>query len=347
MGWFDNLSSDIAIDLGTSSVLVYVKGKGIVLHEPSIVAIDNINNHIIKVGREAQYMQGRTPGHISVIRPLKNGVISQYDVTLKMLQHFIRRACGNMIFKPRVMICIPTGISEVEERAVVDAAGEAGAKQTRLIEEPISAAMGAGINIYEPIGNMIVDIGGGTTDIAVISMGGVVVSESIKTAGDSFDEAIVRYVRRRYNLLIGESTAEYVKRRIACLDDRMPRRTIEIKGRCLKTGMPKVITIASTEMIEALMEPISEVLDAVRSVIERTPPELVGDLVRNGIVMTGGGSMIPGFEKMVADVTGIKTRLAKDSVACVVRGAGMALENLEDRPIGVLNLAQDRKNNRL
>lgn len=347
MGWFDNLTSDIGIDLGTSSVLVYVRGKGIVLHEPSVVAIDNISNRIIKVGRDAQNMQGRTPDHISVIRPLKNGVISQYDVTLKMLQHFIRRACGNMILKPRVMICIPTGISEVEERAVVDAAIEAGAKQPRLIEEPIAAAMGVGINIYEPIGNMVVDIGGGTTDIAVISLGGVVVSESIKTAGDSFDEAIVKYVRRRYNMLIGEGSAEQVKRRIGCLDDRMPRRTIEIKGRCLRTGMPKVITLASTEMIEALMEPISEVLDAVRAVIERTPPELVGDLVRNGIVMTGGGSLIPGFETMISDVTGIKTRIAKDPIACVVRGAGVALDNIEERPVGVLNLAQDRKNNRL
>ena len=194
---------------------------------------------------------------------------------------------------------------------------------------------------------MVIDIGGGTTDIAVISLGGVVVSESIKVAGDSFDEAIVKYVRRRYNLLIGESSAEQVKRRIGCLDDKVPRRTVEIKGRCLKTGMPKVITLASTEMIEALMEPISAVLDAVRSVIERTPPELVGDLVRNGIVMTGGGSLIQGFDKMVADVTGIKTRRAKDCVACVVRGAGIALDNIEDRPVGVLNLALDRKNNRL
>ena len=347
MGLFDNFSSDIGIDLGTSSVLVYVKGKGIVLHEPSVVAIDNMTNRIIKVGREALHMQGRTPGHISVVRPLKNGVISQYDVTLMMLQHFIRRACGNMIFKPRVMICIPTGISEVEERAVVDAAGEAGSKQTRLIEEPVAAAMGAGINIYEPIGNMVVDIGGGTTDIAVISLGGVVVSESIKAAGDSFDEAIVDYVRRRYSLLIGEGSAEQVKRRIGCLDDRIPKKTIELKGRCLRSGMPKVITLSSTEMVEAMMDPISEVIDAVRAVIERTPPELLGDIVRNGIVMTGGGSLIPGFDRMIADVTGIKTRVAKDAVSCVVRGAGIALDNIEDRPVGVLNLARERKKNRL
>ena len=344
MGLFDSLSHDIGIDLGTSSVLVYVKGQGIVLREPSIVAVDSITDKIVKVGREAQYMQGRTSGNIVTVRPLKNGVINQYDVTLKMLQHFIRRACGNMIFRPRVMICVPTGISEVEERAVVDAASEAGARQTRLIEEPIAAAMGAGIDIYKPNGNMVLDIGGGTTDIAVISLGGVVVSESIKTAGDSFDEAIVRYVRRRYSLLIGEGTAEQIKIRIGCLDDRMPKSSLEIKGRCLRTGMPRVVTISSTEMIEAMIEPISEVLDAVRRVIERTPPELVGDLMKNGIVMTGGGSLIPGFEKMVADVTGIKTRVARDAISCVVRGTGIALDNLESRPTGILNLNRERKN---
>ena len=344
MGLFNNFSSDIGIDLGTASVLVYVKGKGIVLREPSIVAIDTRTNHIIKVGREALSMQGRTPGYIKTVRPLKNGVISQYDVTLKMLQHFIRKACGNMILKPRVMICIPTGISEVEERAVVDAASEAGAKQTRLIEEPVAAAMGAGLNINEPIGNMVIDIGGGTTDIAVISLGGVVVSESIKVAGDRFNEAIAEYIRCRHDLLIGDTSAEQVKIRIGCLDDRMPKRTIDIKGRCLKTNMPRVITLASTEMIEAMMEPISEVLDAVRYVIERTPPELVGDIMKNGIVMTGGGSLIPGFEKMISDVTGIKTRVAKDAVSCVVKGTGMALENLDGRPMGVLNLSEERKN---
>ncbi len=344
MGLFDRFGSDIGIDLGTATVLVYVKGKGIVLREPSIVAIDTRTNCIIKVGREALNMQGRTPEYIKTVRPLKNGVISQYDVTLKMLQHFIRKACGNMIIKPRVMICVPTGISEVEERAVLDAAIEAGAKQTRLIEEPIAAAMGAGLNINEPRGNMIIDIGGGTTDIAVISLGGVVVSESIKTAGDKFDEAIVDYVRRRYHMLIGESSAEQVKIRIGCLDDRMPKRTIDIKGRCLRTNLPKVITLSSTEMIEALIEPISEVLDAVRFVIERTPPELIGDIMKGGIVMTGGGSRIPGFAKMIHDVTGIKTRVAEDAVSCVVKGTGVALEDQEGRPEGMLNLAEERKN---
>ena len=344
MGLFDKFGSDIGIDLGTATVLVYVKGKGIVLREPSIVAIDTRTNCIIKVGREALNMQGRTPDYIKTVRPLKNGVISQYDVTLRMLQHFIRKACGNMIFKPRVMICVPTGISEVEERAVIDAAIEAGAKQTRLIEEPIAAAMGAGLDIYEPRGNMVIDIGGGTTDIAVISLGGVVVSESIKTAGDKFDEAIVDYVRRRYHMLIGETSAEQVKLRIGCLDDRMPRKTIDIKGRCLRTNLPKVITLSSTEMIEALIEPISEILDAVRFVIERTPPELIGDIMKGGIMMTGGGSRIPGFAKMIHDVTGIKTRVADDAVSCVVKGTGMALEDQESRPEGMLNLAEERKN---
>ena len=344
MGLFDYLSTkDIGIDLGTSSVLVYVKGQGIVLREPSIVAVDTKTDKIIKVGREAQHMQGRTPGHIITVRPLKNGVISRYDVTLKMLQHFIRRACGNMILRPRVMICVPTGISEVEERAVVDAASEAGARQTRLIEESVAAAMGAGIDIHQPSGNMVLDIGGGTTDIAVISLGGVVVSESIKAAGDSFDEAIVQYVRRKYDLLIGEASAEQVKIRIGCLDDSVPRRTLEIKGRCLKTGMPRVITLSSTEMIEAMIDPISEVIDAVRRVIERTPPELVGDLMKNGIVMTGGGSLIPGFDKMIYEVTGIKTRVARDPISCVVRGTGIALEDVDTRPVGVLNLSEERK----
>lgn len=344
MGLFDKFSSDIGIDLGTASVLVYVKGKGIVLREPSIVAVDTRNNCIIKVGREALNMQGRAPGYIETIRPLKSGVISQYDVTLKMLQHFFRKACGNMIFKPRVMICVPTGISDVEARAVLDAATEAGAKQTRLVEEPIAAALGAGLDIYEPRGNMIIDIGGGTTDIAVISLGDVVVSESIKVAGDSFDEAIAEYVRRRYHLLIGDSTAEQVKIRIGSLDDRMPKKTLEIKGRCLRTNLPKVITISSAEMIEALMKPIAEVLDAVRLVIERTPPELIGDIMKNGIVMTGGGSRIPGFAKIIYEVTGIKTRVAEDAVSCVAKGTGIAMDNPDVGPAEMLRIANERKN---
>ena len=339
-GMFGN---DIGIDLGTATVLVYVKGKGIVLKEPSVVAIDTKADRILKVGKEAQLMLGRTPGNIVAQRPLRDGVISQYDVTLKMIQYFIRRACGNMIFKPRVMICIPTGITEVEERAVIDAATQAGARQTYLIEEPVAAAIGAGLDIMQSVGHMVVDIGGGTTDIAVISLGGVVVSESIKIAGDKFDEAIMKYVRRKYNVLIGERTAEAIKIQIGAVYEHKQNKTIEVKGRCLVQGLPKVISLSSKEMLEALMEPISAILDAVCSVIERTPPELIGDILKNGIVMTGGGSLLFGIDRLIADVTGIETRVAKDPVSCVVLGTGQSLDKLEGMPEGTINLARARQ----
>ncbi len=332
------LSSDIGIDLGTSTVLVYVKGKGIVLMEPSVVAVDRDTDRILKVGRGAQQMLGRTPGNIVAVRPLRDGVITQYDITLKMIQYFIRRACGNTIIKPRVMICVPTGISEVEERAVVDAATQAGARQTHLIEEPVAAAIGSGLDIMAPVGNMIVDIGGGTTDIAVISLGGVVVSESIKIAGDKFDEAIMRYVRRKYNVLIGERTAEEIKIRIGAVCDHKDPKTINVKGRCLLQGLPKIISLSSLEMLEALMEPVYAVLDAICSVIERTPPELVGDILRNGIVMTGGGSLLGGLDVLVSNVTGIRARVAKNAVSCVVLGTGKSLEQFNTGNNAVLNL---------
>ena len=284
------MGKDIGIDLGTATVLVYVKGSGIVIKEPSVVAIDKNTDRIIKVGREAQRMLGRTPGNITAIRPLRDGVISQYEITLKMIQYFIKKACGTMIFKPRVIICVPSGITEVEERAVVDAATQAGAKRTYLIEEPVAAAIGAGINIAAPNGHMVVDIGGGTTDIAVLSLGGVVVSESIKVAGDKFDEAIIRYVRRKHNVLIGERTAEAIKIKIGCAWPRKEPRTLEVKGRCLIQGLPRVVRINSDEIPDALEEPITAIIEAVCSVVERTPPELIGDILSNGIVMTGGGS---------------------------------------------------------
>ena len=336
-------SRNIGIDLGTATVLVYVQGKGIVLQEPSVVAIDTNTDQILKVGKEAQQMLGRTPGNIVAVRPLRDGVISQYEVTLKMLQHFIKRTCGNMFFPPRVMICIPSGITEVEERAVIDAAREAGAHKTYLIEEPTAAAIGAGLNIYSPSGNMVVDIGGGTTDIAVLSLGGVVVSESIKIAGDKFDEAIMRYVRRKYNVLIGERTAEVIKKRIGAVYDHAQVQTIEVKGRCMTQGLPKVISISSREMIEALAEPITAILDAVCSVIERTPPELLGDILKNGIVMTGGGSLLYGFDQLMTRVTGIKTRVAKDAVSCVAIGTGKSLDNLDMLSEGTINLSRERK----
>ena len=337
------LSRNIGIDLGTATVLVYVQGKGIVLQEPSVVAIDTNTDRILKVGIEAQQMLGRTPGNIVAVRPLRDGVISQYEVTLKMIQYFIRRACGNLFFQPHVMICIPSGITEVEEKAVLDAAREAGAQKTYLIEEPVAAAIGAGLNIYAPIGNMVVDIGGGTTDVAVLSLGGVVVSRSTKIAGDKFDEAIIRYVRRKYNVLIGERTAEAVKKQIGAVYDHPKAVHVEVKGRCIRQGLPKVITISSKEMIEALAEPVTAILDAICWVIEKTPPELLGDILHNGIVMTGGGSLLYGFDQLVEQVTGIKTRVAKDAVSCVAIGTGKSLDNLDLLQEGAINISRDKR----
>ncbi len=343
MHWHFGMRKDIGIDLGTATVLVYVQGKGIVLKEPSVVAIDRNTDKILKVGREAQMMLGRTPGNITAIRPLRDGVISQYEYTLRMIQYFIKKACGNAFFAPRVIICVPSGITEVEERAVVDAATQAGAKNTYLIEEPVAAAIGAGIDISTPNGHMIVDIGGGTTDIAVISLGGVVVSESIKVAGDKFDEAIIRYVRRRHNVLIGERTAEEIKIKVGAAWQRDEPRVIEVKGRCLVRGLPKLVRISSAEMPDALEEPITAIIEAVCSVIERTPPELVGDILYNGIVMTGGGSLLYGLDRLIANVTGIKTRVADKAVSCVALGTGMSLEHITNIPEGAINISRQRQ----
>lgn len=340
------MRKDIGIDLGTATVLVYVKGKGIVMKEPSVVAIDRDTGNILKIGREAQQMLGRTPGNIIAIRPLRDGVISQYEVTLRMIQHFIKRACGSIMFRqPRVIICVPSGITEVEERAVIDAANQAGAKKTYLIEEPVAAAIGAGIDISTPNGHMIVDIGGGTTDIAVISLGGVVVSESIKVAGDKFDEAIIRYVRRKYNVAIGERTAEEIKVKVGGAWHRDEPRVIDVKGRCLVQGLPKVVRISSLEMPEALEEPITAVIEAVCNVIERTPPELIGDILYNGIVMTGGGSLLFGLDRLIASVTGIKTRIANKAVDCVAIGTGLSLDHISVIPEGPLNISKTRQQN--
>ncbi len=336
---------DIGIDLGTATSLVYVKGKGIVLAEPSVVALDADSGEIIKVGRGAQQMLGRTPENIVAVRPLRDGVISQYDVTLKMLQYFLRAACGPMLIQPRVVICIPSGVTEVEERAVVDAAKNAGARAAFLIEEPVAAAIGAGVDISAPSGNMIVDIGGGTTDIAVISLDGVVVSESIKVAGDKFDEAIIRYVRNKYNILIGERTAENIKKSIGAVYRHEPIKTIDVKGRCLAEGLPKFVTLSSTEMLEALLSPISAIIDAICQVIERTPPELVADIINNGIIMTGGGSLLYGFDRLIADMTGIRTRVAKNPVQCVAIGTGRSLEHINMLTEGTLNLSRTRRKN--
>jgi len=320
---------DIGIDLGTATVLVYVKGKGIVLSEPSVVAIDNNTNRLLAVGEEARRMLGRTPGNIVAIRPLRDGVISDYDITERMLKYFLKKVCHRRIFKPRVIICVPSGVTEVEERAVIDAALQAGARKTYLIEEPIAAAIGAGIDISKACGSMVVDIGGGTTDIAVISLGGIVVSNSIKVAGDKFDEAIVRYIRKKYNIMIGERTAEEMKIKIGCVYPREKEVSIDIRGRSLISGLPKTSTVTSNEMMEAFEEPVSQIVEAVHSVLERTMPELVGDISTRGIVLTGGGSLIYGLDKLLQEKIGINVIIADQAVSCVAIGTGKALENIE------------------
>ena len=328
------MSKDIGIDLGTATVLVYVKGKGIVTKEPSVVAMDKNSGKILKVGREAQLMLGRTPGNITAIRPLRDGVISKYDVTRHMIQYFIKKACGQVLFPPRIVICVPSGITEVEERAVVDAATQAGARRTYLIEEPVAAALGAGLNISGPNGHMVVDIGGGTTDIAVLSLGGIVVGDSIKIAGDKFDEAIIRYVKRKHNVLIGERTAEQLKIKIGSAWPRNERRVMEVKGRDLVHNLPTVVQISSEEIPNALEEPIQSIIESVCSVIEKTPPELIGDILQNGIVMTGGGSLLYGLDRLIEYATGIRTRVADHAVQCVAIGTGKSIDNLVGRDSG-------------
>lgn len=341
-----SLAKDIGIDLGTASVLVYVKGKGVVLNEPSVVAIDKNTGKLLKVGAEAQAMLGRTPGNIVAIRPLREGVISDYDMTERMLKEFIHKVAGGFqLFKPRVIICVPSGITEVEERAVVDAGIQAGARRVYLIEEPVAAAIGAGIDIAKPDGHMVVDIGGGTSDIAVISLSGVVESASIKVAGDQFNESIVKYMRRKHNILIGERTAELMKMQIGCVYPKEEEATIEIKGRCLMTGLPKTLTVSSTEMMEAFEEPVERILEAVHGVLERTPPELVADISDNGIVMTGGGSLVDGFDKLIEARTGIHTVVAEDAISCVAEGTGKSLDSLNDMQDGTVNLSRRKQMN--
>lgn len=321
---------DIGIDLGTATVIAYAKGKGIVLREPSVVAVDNNTGEVLAVGKEARRMLGRTPGNIVATRPLRDGVISNYTVTEKMLKYFISRVCGKFIFAPRIMICIPSQVTEVEKKAVIDAATQAGARKVYLIEEPIAAAIGAGIDISRPCGNMVVDIGGGTTDIAVISLGGSVVSTSLKVAGDKFDEAIVRYIKKKYNVMIGERTAEDLKINIGCVYPKIQDMEMEIRGRDLVTGLPKTIIVHSSEMLEALIEPAMLVVDAVHSVLEKTPPELAADISDRGICLTGGGSLIDGLDKLLQEKTGINVMIAEDAVSCVALGTGKALDNLDD-----------------
>ncbi len=324
-----NWGQDIGIDLGTATVIAYVKGKGIVLREPSVVAVDSNTNEVLAVGREARRMLGRTPGNIVATRPLREGVISNYTVTEKMLKYFINKVCGRFLFSPRIMICIPSQVTEVEKKAVIDAATQAGARKVYLIEEPIAAAIGAGIDIAKPCGNMVVDIGGGTTDIAVISLGGSVVSTSLKIAGDKFDEYIVKYIKKKHNIMIGERTAEDLKINIGCVYPKMQDTEMEIRGRDLIDGLPKTVTVYSSEMLEAMIEPALMIVDAVHSVLERTPPELAADISDKGIYMTGGGCLVDGLDKLLQEKTGINVMIAQDAVSCVALGTGKALDTLD------------------
>ena len=326
-------SSDIGIDLGTASILVYVKGKGVVLKEPSVVAYDRDTEQIMAIGEEARLMLGRTPGNIVAVRPLRQGVISDYKTTEKMLKYFIQKAVGKSFFgrRPRISVCVPSGVTDVEKRAVEDATYQAGARDVYIIEEPVAAAIGAGIDISRPCGNMIVDIGGGTSDIAVISLDGVVVSSSIKVAGDDFDDAIVRFMRKRHNLLIGERSAEEIKINIGTCYKRPENISMDIRGRNLVTGLPKTVTVSSDETEEALREVTSQIVDAVHSVLERTPPELAADIADRGIVLTGGGALLHGLEDLIEKNTGITTMTAEEPLTAVAIGTGKYIEFLSER----------------
>ena len=323
------LGSDIGIDLGTASVLVYLKGKGVVLKEPSVVAFDRDTNKIKAIGEEARLMLGRTPGNIVAVRPLRQGVISDYTVTEKMIKYFIQKALGKRTFrKPRISVCVPSGATEVEKKAVEDATYQAGAREVEIIEEPIAAAIGAGIDISKPCGNMIVDIGGGTTDIAVISLGGTVVSTSIKIAGDDFDEAMIRYMRKKHNLLIGERTAEDIKIKIGSAFKRPEPDYLDVKGRNLVTGLPQTVRVSSEETEEALKDITSQIVEAIHTVLEKTPPELAADIADRGIVLTGGGSLLRGLEELINSKTGINTMTAEEPMTAVAIGTGKYVEFL-------------------
>lgn len=330
----DYLSNDLAIDLGTANTLVYAKGRGIILDEPSVVAVQRnyrgMQNRVLAVGKEAKEMLGRTPGSIIAIRPIKDGVIADFEVTGKMLEYFITKSNGQRRrpIPPRINICVPFGITQVEKRAVQESAHSAGAREVYLIEEPMAAAIGAGLPIAEPTGNMVVDMGGGTTGVAVISLGGIVYCKSIKVAGDKFDEAIVNYVRRQFNLLIGERTAENIKIQIGNAYPFEEERSMEIKGRDLVAGAPKTIQITGSQINDALMDSLMEVVDAVRIALEKTPPELASDIVDNGIVLTGGGALLSNLDILLREKTGLPVSIAEEPLSCVVMGSGKALNEL-------------------
>ncbi len=337
-------SRDLGVDLGTANVLIYAEGKGIVVREPSVVAMDKNTGNILEVGAAARNMLGRTPGNVVAMHPLKDGVISDHEMTVRMLQVLFRKAVQGSFLnpKPRVVICVPSGVTEVEERSVINAALEAGARRVYLIEEPLAAAMGAGLDIKGPNGHMVVDIGGGTTDIAVLSLNGVASSSSIEVAGDAFDEAIGRYVRRRHGVIIGQVTAEDIKIQIGCVYPRSEDISMDVRGRDAKTGMPRVITLLSSEIYEVLRRPARQVTDEVLSVLEETSPELVGDIAANGITLTGGGGQLWGMDKLIAERTEIPCTLADDPDSCVAIGCGKSLAWMNHMTEGPINIARRR-----
>ncbi len=337
-------SSDLGVDLGTSNVLIYVEGKGVVVREPSVVAVDKNTGRILQVGAAARNMLGRTPGNVVAMRPLKDGVISDHEMTVRMLQALFRSAIRSSLFtpKPRVVICVPSGVTEVEERTVINAAIEAGARRVYLIEEPLAAALGANLDIQGPNGHMVVDIGGGTTDIAVLSMNGVAISSSIKVAGDAFDESIARHIRRKHGVVIGQVTAEDIKMQIGCVYPRTQDVSMLVKGRDAKTGMPRELTVLSSEIFEVLRRPARQIADEVLSVLEETSPELVGDIAENGITLTGGGSLIWGMDLLLQERTGIQCSIADDPESCVAYGCGKSLSWMNHMQEGPINIARKR-----
>ncbi len=334
------LSRDIGIDLGTANILLYEEGRGIVLREPSVVAIDKNTGKVLQVGADARNMLGRTPGNIVAVRPLRDGVISDYEMTEKMLEQFLKKIVRFSLVKPRVIVSVPSGVTEVEERAVIQATMEAGARRVYLIEEPFAAALGAKLNISGPQGHMVVDIGGGTTDIAVLSLNGIAASSSIKIAGDTFDEAVFNHMRKHYAMLIGMNTAEEVKMTIGCVTERPEEVSMLVKGRDLKTGLPKEQIITSTELLEAFKRPARQIVDEVLSVLEQSAPELVADIAQTGIVLTGGGSLLYGFDRLIQERTEISCTIADDAESCVAYGCGKSLQWINSMQEGTINIAR-------
>ena len=334
---------DIAVDMGTSSTLLFEQGKGIAAREPTVVTVDRVNGKILKVGQDAQKMLGRTPANVVPIRPISAGVISDYEMAAQMLRELVSRVTFFALFKPRMLACVPSSITGVEERAMIDAAIEAGARRVYLLETAVATALGAGVDISKADGHMILDIGGGTTEVAIVSAGGVVECESIKVAGTSFDEAIVKYIRRKHNMLVGLTAAEELKRNIGCVMQRPDMGVEEVKGRNLENGLPKIVNISSNELIEAFVEPVNHILDAVHAVLERTPPQLVGDLDKNGIILSGGGSLIYGLDRLIERSTGIRTIMVDDPISCAAYGAGRMLKNLDNMQDGMMNFYRMRQ----